>query len=1100
MSDFVPRPTVARLARLVTGGPAESDAQLLGRFVTGRDEGAFRTLLDRYAPLVLGVCRRSLGQAADVDDAFQATFLVLARSASRVRKPEALGCWLYGVARKVAARLRTTQARRARLPNVAVRTVEPADAAAAWRDLQAVLDDELGRLPAKYRDPFVLCCLNDLTHEAAAARLGLPVGTIKSRLTRARDRLRTRLARRGLAPAATGVALTVLAGPAAAVPNALLESTMTIICRGGPRTAAVALADEVLRGALRTKIVAGLAAVAVALGVTLAAGPGRTPTPPPVAPPAATAAEAVDALGDPLPAGARARLGSLRLRHMHTIRSVAFTTAGDSVITRSWDGTTRVFDLTTGKEVRRVSFPYLTSAKDDPGNLVWAVIAPDGRTGLSFHKDGSFRFSDLQTGAVRKQHTVAQFEAPSAFVPGAFTPDGKTVATYGQGVVRLWDVKTGDETKSFTIPRAGDLVLSPDGKTLAVVTQQAKTATKAEPGEVVLWDVATGKELQMLTGYGDKIYQAAFSPDGKRLAAGGGIQDRTVRVWDVATGKELVRIPGPEGWVRPVAFSPDGKTLAVGGQNGIIVLLDPDTGKEVGQLRIPGQDDVYGPWVMSVAFAPDGKRLISVGTEKAIRVWDLAMRKEVPGAVTGHQNEVRGVAVSPDGRTAYSAGSDSAVIVWDLATGRETARWTRHQDGIAALALSANGKTLVTAGKTVVVWDLAQGRPARELVGHTKTVGHVAVSADGKTIATGCDGDHTARLWDAATGRLLHTIVPPSPRNYGILPVAIAAGGSVLVTGSGDYGDRGTYVWDVATGRQLRRFEHPAEHLQTSPDGRTVVVVRGDSETALIDPLSSADPLKVPRVGGGSAAFSPDGRTLAVGKGDGTAVLVETETGFERGRCAGHLSGQHGRSTFAAGVACLAFTPDGRTLLTGGGDTTLLVWDVAAISRPAEGPAVGRADWWPALAAEPDRAHRALKEMLANPADAVAELKARLTPVSAPDAGRIAALVKGLEADRFADRERASAGLVALGDGATPAVRTAREATTSAEVRERLDAALAKIAQAESGLRVRRAIECLERIRTPDAKAVLAAVAAGAPGAVRTDVAGAALRRVERFP
>ncbi|HVK08621.1 MAG TPA: RNA polymerase sigma factor, partial [Gemmataceae bacterium] len=320
MSDPAPRSTVAHLARLVAA-PAESDAQLLARFVTARDEGAFRTLLDRYAALVYGVCQRSLGQAADADDAFQATFLVLARGADRVRKPEALGCWLYGVARKVAARVRATQAKRARLPDIAARTAEPADAAAAWRDLQAVLDDELGRLPARYRDPFVLCCLNDLTQEAAAARLGLPVGTIKSRLARARERLRARLARRGLAPAAAGIALGVLARPASAVPAVLLESNMFTIVRGGPRTAAVALAEEVLRGAVRTKVAAGLAAVAVALGVAVATGPGRSPTPPPGRP-VAEAKAAVDALGDPLPGGARARLGSLRLRHMHTIRSV----------------------------------------------------------------------------------------------------------------------------------------------------------------------------------------------------------------------------------------------------------------------------------------------------------------------------------------------------------------------------------------------------------------------------------------------------------------------------------------------------------------------------------------------------------------------------------------------------------------------------------------------------------------------------------------------------------------------------------------------------------------------------------------------------------
>ena len=168
-------------------------------------------------------------------------------------------------------------------------------------------------------------------------------------------------------------------------------------------------------------------------------------------------------------------------------------------------------------------------------------------TGLSYRTDGHLRFTDLTTGRVRKEVAVPEFAAPAAFVRGAFRADGKVVAALGKGTVTLWDVPAGEVVGSFPVPvRGGRLVLSPDGKTLAVVYRLPKTADRGRArGRLSLWDVATGKELRRLTGYGDAIYQAAFSPDGKRLATGGGIQDKTVRVWDVDTGTELARIPGP---------------------------------------------------------------------------------------------------------------------------------------------------------------------------------------------------------------------------------------------------------------------------------------------------------------------------------------------------------------------------------------------------------------------------------------------------------------------------------------------------------------------------------------------------------------------------
>jgi len=193
---------------LVAGGGATaglSDEQLLGRFVGSRDETAelaFAALVDRHGPMVRGVCRRVLRDPADEGDAFQATFLVLARRADSVRVGASLAPWLHGVSVRVARRARALAARRngrertnASAPEVAARDDGPAD------DTRAVIDEELDRLPRRYASALVLFYLEGLSHEEAAGRLGCPVGTVRSRLARGRDLLRDRLARRGLAPA-----------------------------------------------------------------------------------------------------------------------------------------------------------------------------------------------------------------------------------------------------------------------------------------------------------------------------------------------------------------------------------------------------------------------------------------------------------------------------------------------------------------------------------------------------------------------------------------------------------------------------------------------------------------------------------------------------------------------------------------------------------------------------------------------------------------------------------------------------------------------------------------------------------------------------------
>src|SRR5262249_24892693 len=245
------------------GDSGPTDGQLLQRFVTQGDEGAFAALLQQHGPLVLGVCRQVLGNEHDAEDAFQATFLVLARKAASIRKQQSVAAWLHRVAFNIARTARTSAARRQAHERQAapVSPANPVDEV-VLRDWQPLLHEEVDRLPAKYRAPVVLCYLQGKTNEEAARELGWRVGTVQGRLAAARDLLRPRLAGRGLAlPTGIFAAEGTQALATAAVPAALAGSTIraVILVAAGKAVAsevvsarAVALTD----GALRTLFLA----------------------------------------------------------------------------------------------------------------------------------------------------------------------------------------------------------------------------------------------------------------------------------------------------------------------------------------------------------------------------------------------------------------------------------------------------------------------------------------------------------------------------------------------------------------------------------------------------------------------------------------------------------------------------------------------------------------------------------------------------------------------------------------------------------------------------------------------------------------------------
>jgi RNA polymerase sigma factor (sigma-70 family) len=1146
---------VLRAFRVGESAAGGTDGELLRRFADGGDQAAFAAVFDRHAGMVLGVCRRALADPRDAEDACQATFLVLARKARAGRWRASVANWLHATARKVARNARVAAERRAkREAAAAVPEAVPAVDRMTARELLEALDEELARLPARYREPLVLCYLEGLTRDEAARRLGLRPGTVKIRLERGRRRLADALTARGSAPGAVLLAAAAASGSAAA-PH-LSEATLTAV--GGRPTASVAaLADGITTGPRFG--VAGLALGAVMVGVGLLFGAAGGENPPPGAPnpAAAPAAAATDAFGDPLPPGAVARFGSVRFRNgMWTFHALP-SPDGSRLATIGAGGPEHDEFLTVwdpdGRPVRTVPLA---------GALVEFVRwMPDGRGFALLKLDTAayavWEFTDEKAAppAVIDRNNNRRYSVGS-FAVATVSPDGKLAA----GASRTADRATPDRLEVWAFTPGAQLRgapprltidtpigfawlgFTPDSKRLVGVTRGSEPdrpapvghgsvpGAKADVGKAYVWEVAGGKELLTFDVPGALRKGYAISPDGATLYAAG--EKGRLAALDLATGKErfavdVAQLPKDKPWLylSELAVTPDGRTLLVVENMAAVAAIDAATGKP--QWR---STDYEAKQVYSIAGLPGGKRFVIGGVDGGIVFGDVATGKVTP--MPGYHRWFDAVAVDDSGRTAVTAGRDGNFRRWDVATGRELGKVAlTDSDSLSALAFSPDRRLVVgavweTNTKSVVV--LADTTTGRTVARPKGDAGHLwtATFRGGRPAAWLSDGSVLLADADCAVrfgpdGKEVRTYTSAEIKaGSDAYSVAVSADGRrVALAGRGPRGSHPVPGWvavfDVDTGKLIRAAQTRYELIGAAftPDGSVVVTggvypphplaerspeVSTAAAVGLFDPATGAvrypfsDPTDGSRYRGpANLTMSPAGYQFAVAERDASITVYERASGAVRRRLRGHRNE----------IYQFAFTPDGSRLVSVSWDGTGLVWDVGP-PKPAAPPAATDADQlkrWEALRS-PDgaAAHRAMGELAADPAGAVALLKANLKPTPAPADAEIDKLIAGLGAEAFAERAAAGRDLDRLGVQAVPRVKARLAGVESAEVRRRLGEFLTAHDRRDrltgSRLGERRAVELLEAVGTADARALLDELARAGSTPLAQDAAAAAAR------
>jgi RNA polymerase sigma-70 factor (ECF subfamily) len=812
-----------------------TDAQLLERCLGGPDEAAYEALVRRHGPMVFAVCRRILANHQDAEDAFQATFLVLVQKVSSIRPASKLGNWLYGVAYRAALKVKSAAARRGKWEKQVTNLPEPAMIETGlWLDVLPLLDQELARLPEKYRLPLVLCELEGKTRSVAAQELGWPEGTVAGRLAVGRTLLARRLARLGV-PVSGGVLASLMNqnAMAAVVPQKLVHATLltyaTWLATGSAPAAVAVICKGVLQAMFFRKLKSLAFVTAFVAVVTLGGG-----------------LWAMGSLGNHSPAEPMVETGGTKApstkQHRQEVADPRTVQAADDLA--KLQGTWRKIKLETeGRPNARM-----------PAVDLLYIFKGDKLT-IKTNHDAAGRTGTIKV-IPHERAIVARFTYNGEQTTEEYLYELKggflRLAHDYQGRPKELRTAIGSTTGIFTFEREGP----PPALTLT-------------PGPVIDCTITLPDGHGGHAMYGRQVKLVGFSPDGGALFTH---TERDCRIWAAATGKPITPRIQPGFGPGTAAFRSDGKALLLAAY-GCMQQYDTVTGKPSHDLANPkvfpglprSKDGTYGH-ATAAAFCPVGSLLVTGDhSSKGATVFQSVRGHSLSECPPGPRGHVRLVALAArlsDARdqefvaaaTFDPGNAKGEVRLWWAVNGEPIATLP-HDSEVYALAFSPDGRRLLTVsgrvktgGKrdegTIHIWDTGTGK---QVGGPWENLGwleQVSFRPDGKEVLALVRGKgfpwvaRRAVTWDVASGKLRHEFGQPEP---GSVRAAVWSPDSKRVftamATSAAKGPRGLLkAWDATTGRSLcDPVEHPevVEGLAVAPDGRTLATACWDGKVRL---------------------------------------------------------------------------------------------------------------------------------------------------------------------------------------------------------------------------------------------------------------------------